>query len=157
MKYIIGIDPSIRENGIGLCVINLETNHIQFFKFKKFINVLNFISESTYDIDDTLYVIEDSNMLNVTFARSTQPNVVSKISRSVGKNQAVSMILIDWIVSKKYTCKCLSPKNKGSKWTKEYMMAIIKTENFNLDESKKISQDEIDAFTLAYICKPQKK
>ena len=35
------------------------------------------------------------------------------------------------------------------------MMAIIKSENFNIDKSnKKISQDDIDAFTLAYICKP---
>jgi hypothetical protein len=155
MKYIIGIDPSIRENGIGICVLNLKFNHLKFFKFKKFIELLEFIASSNYDIEETLYVIEDSNMLNVTFVRSTQPNVVEKISRSVGKNQAVSMILKDWIESKNYTCKCLSPKNKGSKWTKEYMMAIIKTENFNLDLSKKISQDEIDAFTLAYICKPQ--
>jgi hypothetical protein len=154
MKYIIGIDPSIRENGIGLCVLDLKFKQIIFYKFKRFIQLLEFIASSNYDIEETLYVIEDSNMMNVTFARSTQPNVVSKISRSVGKNQAVSMILRDWIESKNYTCKCLSPKDKGSKWTKEYMMAIIKTENFNIDESKKISQDEIDAFTLAYICKP---
>jgi hypothetical protein len=154
MKYIIGIDPSIRENGIGLCVIDLKFKNIEFHKFKKFIQLLEYISAKFYDSDETLYVIEDSNMLNVTFERSTQPNVVSKISRSVGKNQAVSMILKDWIESKGYTCRCLSPKNKGSKWTKEYMMAIIKTEKLNLDESKKISQDEIDAFTLAYICKP---
>jgi len=154
MKYIIGIDPSIRENGIGLCVLDLKFKQITFYKFKRFIQLLEFIASSNYDIEETLYVIEDSNMMNVTFARSTQPNVVSKISRSVGKNQAVSMILRDWIESKNYTCKCLSPKDKGSKWTKEYMMAIIKTENFNIDESKKISQDEIDAFTLVYICKP---
>ena len=65
------------------------------------------------------------------------------------------MILYDWINSKGYTCRCLSPKNKGSKWTKEYMMAIIKSDNFNIDKSnKKISQDDIDAFSLAYICKP---
>ena len=155
MKYIIGIDPSIRENGIGLCVLDLKFKNIEFHKFKKFVQLLEYISANFYDTDETLYVIEDSNMLNVTFVRSTQPNVVSKISRSVGKNQAVSMILYDWINSKGYTCRCLSPKNKGSKWTKEYMMAIIKSENFNIDKSnKKISQDDIDAFTLAYICKP---
>jgi len=155
MKYIIGIDPSIRENGIGLCVLDLKFKNIEFHKFKKFVQLLEYISANFYDTDETLYVIEDSNMLNVTFERSTQPNVVSKISRSVGKNQAVSMILKDWIESKGYTCRCLSPKNKGSKWTKEYMMAIIKSENFNIDKSnKKISQDDIDAFTLAYICKP---
>ena len=155
MRYIIGVDPAIRENGIGLCVLDLKFKNIEFHKFKKFIQLLEYISAKFYDTDETLYVIEDSNMLNVTFERSTQPNVVSKISRSVGKNQAVSMILKDWIESKGYTCRCLSPKNKGSKWTKEYMMAIIKSENFNIDKSnKKISQDDIDAFTLAYICKP---
>lgn len=155
MKYIIGVDPAIRENGIGVCLLDCELKLVQFFKFKKFVDLLEFIQSSIYKTNETLYVIEDSNMLNVTFVRSTQPNVVSKISRSVGKNQAVSMILKDWIESKGYTCRCLSPKNKGSKWTKEYMMAIIKSENFNIDKSnKKISQDDIDAFTLAYICKP---
>lgn len=67
MKYIIGIDPSIRENGIGLCVLDLKFKNIEFHKFKKFIQLLEYISAKFYDSDETLYVIEDSNMLNVTF------------------------------------------------------------------------------------------
>lgn len=152
---VIGVDPAIRDNGQAICILDTETNKIEFRKFKMFVDFLNYIMNMDLN-QDYYFIIEDSSLQKVTFIKGYGSNVQNSISRRVGMNQAASTITKQWIEVNNYKHICVSPLQKGSKWNKQYMLAILKAENYTTDIPViKITQDMIDAFTLVFKFKPK--
>ena len=143
-KKYIGIDPSFRENGFCICVLDAE--QITFFTFKNFIDFIHYYNAN--DFLDTIFCVENSNLQDTTFSKCKIPSELAKISRSVGKNQAVSQIVVWMLQAKvgKERVLNISPKFKGANLTPL---------QFEQASSLKIktSQDERDAYKLACIAK----
>lgn len=147
---LVGIDPSLREKGLAVCFIK---NKELFFKiYKEYVDFI-FDLDKWYLIDNEFTVmIEDSSLQNVTFPRGANYQTSLSISRKVGMNQAASLIAIALCKKHGFITHNISPKDKGSKWTLNLMKLVINENQFITNQSK-FSQDEIDAFTLAYILK----
>jgi len=147
MTYI-GIDPALREKGLAVCFIADKV--ITFEIYKSFIDFIIDVPKWAGRYTGIKIMIEVSSKQNVTFNRETSHRAALAISRNVGMNQAASIIITQLCKHYQYETKGISPKQKGSKWTANLMNLIIKDNQF-LTSQTKYSQDEIDAFTLAYI------
>jgi hypothetical protein len=75
-------------------------------------------------------------------------------------NQGASRIAYEWIKENGYEGYNISPEQKGKKWGKEIFMKIFQSEGYKFEpnfKTAKISQDEIDCFTLALQAKNYQK
>ena len=82
------------------------------------------------------------------------------MSRNVGMNQGASRIAYEWIKENGYEGYNISPEQKGKKWGKEIFLKIFQSEGYKFEpnfKQAKISQDEIDCFTLALQAKNYQK
>lgn len=143
MKFV-GIDPAMRLNGLAVCVI--DGSKVYFGKYKSL--AIWIMSSLEYD-KDIAVIVEDSSLQNITFRKHANVKASNKISRNVGMNQAASRLIIDLLVLNGHKAAGISPQQKGSKWTLDYCMSVIKGLKLEVHGNKKLSQDEIDAFTLA--------
>ena len=67
-------------------------------------------------------------------------------------NQGASRIAYEWIKDNGCEAYNISPEQKGKKWSKEMFLKIFEREGYTFEpdfKAAKISQDEIDCFTLA--------
>jgi hypothetical protein len=152
MIIYIGVDPAFRENGFYVCVIN--DNIADFQKMKTFIDFVQFIDKIADNNLEAFICIENSNETNHTFispkVRSTSGR--EKISRDVGKNQAVSQMSVDYA---KYRLSIgvysVSPADKGMKWSDLITKSEARNHGLELFNYKglKSEQDKRDAFKLA--------
>ena len=97
-------------------------------------------------------MVEDSSLQNITFNNSTNRAILSRMSRNVGMNQGASRIAYEWIKDNGCEAYNISPEQKGKKWSKEMFLKIFEREGYTFEpdfKPAKISQDEIDCFTLA--------
>lgn len=147
MKFI-GIDPAMRLNGLAVCVI--DDKKVYFGRYR---NLATWIMDSLTWQTDSAICVEDSSLQNMTFQRNANVRATTKISRNVGMNQAASKIIIDLLELNGHKVKGISPHYKGSKWTIDYCMSVIKAMKLEVHGNKKLSQDEIDAFQIALISK----
>lgn len=151
MRTYIGVDPAIRINGMAACFIK-PNKEVEFKKYKRFVD---FLEDSFYwhkDYINAVVMVEDSSLQNVTFNSSINRAILSRISRKVGMNQAASRIAFEWIKENGCEAYNISPLQKGSKWTKISFMKVFQNEGYKFEPNfkpAKISQDEIDCFTLA--------
>ena len=145
MKFV-GIDPAMRLNGLAVCVI--DDKKVYFGRYK---NLATWIMDSLTWDKDCAICVEDSSLQNITFRRNTNIKATNKISRNVGMNQAASRTIIDLLELNGHKVKGISPQQKGSKWTIDYCMSVIKAMKLEVHGNKKLSQDEIDAFQIALI------
>ena len=152
MILYIGVDPAFRENGFYVCVLN--DNIADFQQMKTFIDFVEFIDKIADNNLEAFICIENSNETNHTFI---SPKVRSapareKISRDVGKNQAVSQMSVDYA---KYRLKIgvysVSPAEKGTKWDNRTMQFSLKESGYTVQNYKglKGEQDKRDAYKLA--------
>jgi hypothetical protein len=112
------------------------------------------------DYPNAVVLVEDSSLQNVTFNSSINRAILSKMSRNVGMNQAASRIAYEWIKENGCEAYNISPLQKGSKWTKISFMKVFQNEGYKFEPNfkpAKISQDEIDCFTLALQAKNYQK
>jgi hypothetical protein len=75
-------------------------------------------------------------------------------------NQAASRIAYEWIKENGCEAYNISPEQKGKKWGKEIFMKVFQNEGYKFEANykpAKISQDEIDCFTLALQAKNYQK
>ena len=75
-------------------------------------------------------------------------------------NQAASRIAYEWIKDNHCEVYNISPEQKGKKWSKEMFLKIFEREGYTFEpdfKPAKISQDEIDCFTLALQAKNYQK
>ena len=147
MKFV-GIDPAMRMNGLAVCVI--DNDKVYFGKYK---TLADWIVDCFNYEKDLAIIVEDSSLQSNTFKKTGNIRTSNKISRNVGMNQAASRIIIDLLVLNGHKVTGISPQQKGKKWTLDYCMAVIKGLKLEVHGNKKLSQDEIDAFTLALYAK----
>ncbi len=150
MKTYIGVDPAIRLNGMAACFIK-PNKEVEFKKYKRFVDfILDVTKWKQYE--HPVILVEDSSLQNLTFHNSINRAILSKMSRNVGMNQAASRIAYEWIKENGCEAYNISPLQKGSKWTKISFMKVFQNEGYKFEpnfKTAKISQDEIDCFTLA--------
>ena len=147
MKFI-GIDPAMRLNGLAVCVI--DDKKVYFGRYR---NLATWIMDSLTWQNDCAICVEDSSLQNITFRKHANVKASNKISRNVGMNQGASRTIIDLLELNGHKVKGISPQHKGSKWTIDYCMSVIKAMKLEVHGNKKLSQDEIDAFQIALISK----
>lgn len=161
IKRIIAADPAFRANGFGVAVIDLKTKTCTFHKLKKgFLQFQKFVQD--YDAESTLYVVENSNLQNLSFDTTGTKAVVARKSRNVGTNQAVSQLTVDHLrnVAPWTNVIEISPKHKGKKVEdNKIFMAIVKSDGYKLEGYKGIKgdQDLRDAYQLGMIGKRMKR
>ena len=158
MRTYIGVDPAIRINGMAACFI-LPDKQVVFKRYKRFVDFLGDVM-TWFDYDNMVVLVEDSSLQNVTFNKSINRAILSRMSRNVGMNQAASRIAYEWIKGQDIEAYNISPEQKGKKWGKEIFMKVFQNEGYKFEpnfKTAKISQDEIDCFTLALQAKNYQK
>ena len=150
MRTFIGVDPALRLNGMAACFIEYDKTVI----FKKYKRFLDFLKDSVRwkMYNNPVVMVEDSSLQNITFNNSTNRAILSRMSRNVGMNQGASRIAYEWIKDNGCEAYNISPEQKGKKWSKEMFLKIFEREGYKFEpdfKPAKISQDEIDCFSLA--------
>lgn len=147
-KIRIGIDPAFRKAGFGLCVID-EEMEVRFIRVPTFLHFLRWLGTDA-PAEDVRVVVENSNMQDTTFIkRRMSYNEYGARSRDAGKNMAISQCTVDACIHKwgEKAVVQLSPRQKGKKWSVAYAQAVAK--GMGLVLPKKVTQDDVDAFSLA--------
>ena len=150
MRTFIGVDPALRLNGMAACFI-MTDKVVRFKKYKRFVDFLKNV-EAWVVYENPVVMVEDSSLQNITFNNSTNRAILSRMSRNVGMNQGASRIAYEWIKDNGCEAYNISPEQKGKKWSKEMFLKIFEREGYKFEPNfkiAKISQDEIDCFTLA--------
>jgi len=134
---------------MAACFIEYDKTVI-FKKYKRFVD---FLKDSVrWKLLNPVVMVEDSSLQNITFNNSTNRAILSRMSRNVGMNQGASRIAYEWIKENGCEAYNISPEQKGKKWGKEIFMKVFQNEGYKFETNfkpAKISQDEIDCFTLA--------
>jgi hypothetical protein len=156
MSTYIGVDPAYREGGFYVCEIRAAV--VIFYKMKGFIDFVKYVDGLAENTTEVTICIENSNETNHTFI---SPKVRSapareKISRDVGKNQAISQMSVDYCQYIIGTgIHSVSPAAKGMKWSDMITRAEAKNHGLDLFNYKGLvsEQDKRDAFKLALMAK----
>jgi len=150
LNIFIGVDPALRINGMAACFIK-DNKMVKFTKYKRFVDFI--LDVPTWKaFVNPIVLVEDSSLQNVTFRSSINRAILSRMSRNAGMNQAASRIAYEWIKVNGLQAYNISPEQKGKKWSKEIFLKIFEREGYKFEshfKPTKISQDEIDCFTLA--------
>jgi len=152
MTLYIGVDPAFREGGFYVCV--LADNIADFQKMKTFIDFVEFIDKIADNNLEAFICIENSNETNHTFISPKIRSAAAreKISRDVGKNQAVSQMSVDYAKYRlSFGVYSVSPAEKGTKWDNRTMQFSLKESGYTVQNYKglKGEQDKRDAYKLA--------
>lgn len=143
---VIGIDPAFRKNGFAMCIID-ENNELAFTMFKN--GLQEFVRWIWQDAPDNAIVgVENSNLQNVTFDMRGTKAVIARKSRNVGKNQAVSQMVVDLCREKwgNENVADISPRQKGAKWDAD---TFRKATGLTIQTN----QDKRDAYKIAHLTK----
>jgi hypothetical protein len=143
---------------MAACFI-LPDKQVVFKRYKRFVDFLGDVM-TWFDYDNMVVLVEDSSLQNVTFNKSINRAILSRMSRNAGMNQAASRIAYEWIKGQDIEAYNISPEQKGKKWGKEIFMKVFQNEGYKFEPNfkpAKISQDEIDCFTLALQAKNYQK
>lgn len=143
---------------MAACFIH-ENKEVRFTKYKRFVDFILDVPKWN-QCARPLVLIEDSSLQNVTYNNSINRAILSRMSRNVGMNQGASRIAYEWIKENGYDGYNISPEQKGKKWTKEIFLKIFEREGYKFEphfKPAKISQDEIDCFSLALQAKKYQK
>ena len=135
---------------MAACFIS-PNKEVKFTKYKRFVNFILDVQTWNKYINPVI-LVEDSSLQNVTFRSSINRAILSRMSRNAGMNQAASRIAYEWIKENGLQAYNISPEQKGRKWTKDIFLKIFEREGYKFQphfKPAKISQDEIDCFTLA--------
>lgn len=147
---LIGVDPALRINGMAACFIK-DNKEVKFTKYKRYVDFILDVSTWKSFVNPVI-LVEDSSLQNITFRSSINRAILSRMSRNAGMNQAASRISYEWIKENGLQAYNISPEQKGRKWTKDIFLKIFEREGYKFEphfKPNKISQDEIDCFTLA--------
>lgn len=156
MTIFIGVDPAYRKNGFYICSINNKT--VSFSRMSSFIDYVRFIDDLKASNVDCIVCIENSNETNHTFVGKTVTGKQAreKISRDVGKNQAVSQMAVDYAKHRlDYNVYSVSPAMKGIKINDKIMRASLNVLGLSAENYKGLvsEQDKRDAYKLAVLAK----
>lgn len=152
LNVVIGIDPAFRKNGFAAAFIDLTDNTLRVKRYKGVTTFLRFVmSEDAPPKEGTLFIVENSNLQNVSFDKRGNKMELSRKSRNVGANQAVSQITVDFLEEEGYEVYGVSPRNKGGKLDHAMVKMLLKQEG--IECPKRTNQDQRDAIKLALLYK----
>lgn len=144
---IIGIDGDIDLN--GLAIYEKETNKLEY-KAIKFFDLHRWFIENKSEID---IVKVEAGFLNkpANFRNTKNPKVSNEISRRVGINHAVSLLIIQMLEDLKISYKLSKPllkKWKGSngKITHEEIVKLLKP--LGIEMGTKSNQETRDSILI---------
>lgn len=158
-KVIIGLDPAFREGGFGCAII--EQGIVTFGNIGNFADFLNYCDIAP---DGALWCVENSNLDDTTYQylRGGNTRTLMAKSRDVGKNQAISQVVCDYLVKKFGAEKvtAISPRQKGAKWgifngkrnmsiAREIARTVGETSGLKSIGWQTATPDEVDAFQIA--------
>ena len=135
---------------MAACFIK-DNKMVKFTKYKRFVDFILDVPTWKAFVNPVI-LVEDSSLQNVTFRSSINRAILSRMSRNAGMNQAASRIAYEWIKLNGLQAYNISPEQKGKKWSKEIFLKNFEREGYKFEsyyKPAKISQDEIDCFTLA--------
>ena len=135
---------------MAVCFIK-DNKEVKFTKYKRFVDFILDVPTWKSFVNPVI-LVEDSSLQNLTFRSSINRAILSRMSRNAGMNQAASRIAYEWIKEHGLQAYNISPEQKGKKWSKEIFLKIFEREGYKFEphfKPAKISQDEIDCFTLA--------
>jgi hypothetical protein len=160
---IIGLDPAFREGGFGAAII--EQGIVTFGTIKNFADFLKYCDYVEYLwLDKVLWCVENSNLDDTTYQylRGGNTRTLMAKSRDVGKNQAISQVVCDYLV-KKFGAErvtAISPRQKGAKWgmfdgrrnmsiAREIARTVGEQSGLKSTGWQTATPDEVDAFQVA--------
>lgn len=149
MNYI-GVDPSFRDGGIGICVIEGESCY--FVSVKNFLAFTKWLSE---EAPEGFYCIENSNLQKESFDKKGGLHVACRKARNAGMNMAVSQLTVDFCVGRFGVDMVfeITPQQKGAKILDlKVFEAIVRQEKVTEMlgyKGLKAEQDKRDAFMIA--------
>lgn len=161
-EVIIGLDPAFREGGFGAAII--EQGVVTFGNIKNFADFLNYCDAAASVYPRALWCVENSNLDDTTYQylRGGNTRTLMAKSRDVGKNQAISQVVCDYLVKKFGAEKvtAISPRQKGAKWgvfNGKRNMSIAREIARTVGEQSGLKSigwqtatgDEVDAFQVA--------
>jgi hypothetical protein len=156
---IIGLDPAFREGGFGAATI--ENRVVTFGNIKSFADFLNFCDIAPGGV---LWCVENSNLDDTTYQylRGGNTRTLMAKSRDVGKNQAISQVVCDYLIKKfgAQRVTAISPRQKGAKWgmfdgrrnmsiAREIARAVGEQSGLKSIGWQTATPDEVDAFQVA--------
>jgi predicted transcriptional regulator len=155
----LGVDPAARRDGFGVCALDMTDRTARFLRFKTPLDFYDWIrSEEAPAKECTVVCIENSHLQNSTFKRHLSGTILEQLARSrnVGMNQEASRTTVQ-AAQKVYGSRVIeiSPEKKGAKWTPATFARIVASDRVTLTDTKKPTQDEIDAYQLASIAANQ--
>jgi hypothetical protein len=161
---VIGLDPAFREGGFGAATI--ENGVVTFGTIRNFADFLGWCD--AVDImnigNDVLWCVENSNLDNTTYEylRGGNTRTLMAKSRDVGKNQAISQVVCDYLVKKfgAENVTAISPRQKGAKWgvfngkrnmsiAREIARTVGEQSGLKSIGWQTATPDEVDAFQVA--------
>jgi hypothetical protein len=159
---IIGLDPAFREGGFGAAVI--QDGVVTFGTIKNFADFLHYCDAAAFAYPCALWCVENSNLDDTTYQylRGGNTRTLMAKSRDVGKNQAISQVVCDYLV-KKFGAQhvtAISPRQKGAKWgvfngkrnmsiAREIARTVGETSGLKSTGWQTATPDEVDAFQVA--------
>ena len=158
-NIIIGLDPAFREGGFGCAII--EQGIVTFGTIKNFADFLRYCDIAPAG---ALWCVENSNLDDTTYQylRGGNTRALMAKSRDVGKNQAISQVVVDYLI-KRFGADhvtAISPKQKGAKWgvfdgkrnmsiAREIARTIGEGSGLKSTGWQTATADEVDAFQVA--------
>jgi hypothetical protein len=159
---IIGLDPAFREGGFGAAVI--QDGVVTFGTIKNFADFLRYCDAAASVYPRALWCVENSNLDNTTYEylRGGNTRTLMAKSRDVGKNQAISQVVCDYLI-KKFGAErvtAISPRQKGAKWgvfngkrnmsiAREIARTVGEQSGLKSIGWQTATPDEVDAFQVA--------
>jgi len=159
---IIGLDPAFREGGFGAAVI--QDGVVTFGTIKNFADFLHYCDAVAFSYPCALWCVENSNLDDTTYQylRGGNTRTLMAKSRDVGKNQAISQVVVDYLTKKfgRVHVTAISPRQKGAKWgvfNGKRNMSIAREIARTVGEQSGLKSigwqtatgDEVDAFQVA--------
>jgi hypothetical protein len=159
---IIGLDPAFREGGFGAAII--EQGIVTFGNIKNFADFLNYCDAAASVYPRALWCVENSNLDDTTYQylRGGNTRTLMAKSRDVGKNQAISQVVCDYLVKKfgAQRVTAISPRQKGAKWgmfdgkrnmsiAREIARTVGEQSGLKSIGWQTATPDEVDAFQVA--------
>jgi hypothetical protein len=159
---IIGLDPAFREGGFGAATI--KSGVVTFGNIRDFSHFLGWCDAVDIMNLDVLWCVENSNLDDTTYQylRGGNTRTLMAKSRDVGKNQAISQVVCDYLVKKFGAEKvtAISPRQKGAKWgvfngtrnmsiAREIARTVGEQSGLKSTGWQTATPDEVDAFQVA--------
>lgn len=158
MLYI-GIDPAIRANGLAVAILGF--GGLEAFRFHGYndfhkwtlgheVRRVGGKQVPMFNLPCTV-LVEDSNLDAHTFRKGKNMNEYAAKSRDVGKNMAVSRLIIDALKDAGAVVMTVAPSQKGPKMAMPLIKALLRQKQIGISPDEP-QEDELWAMSFSIMC-----